>query len=240
MTDAAPAPGTGGPTGWQAATLVAAWPEASAARTLRLALTEPWPFLPGQHVDVRLTAPDGYQAQRSYSIASSPDDDAAIELTIQRLADGEISPYLCDTLLVGEQIELRGPIGGYFVWRGEAPVLLVGGGSGLVPLMSILRHRRRTAPEVPVHLLISVRTPGDLLYSEELGDDARLIYTRAGPPGWEEPPRRLHPDDIAAAAFGEGPAYVCGPAGFVDRAAELLLRAGYPAERILTERFGPT
>jgi ferredoxin-NADP reductase len=119
-------------------------------------------------------------------------------------------------------------------------VLLVGGGSGLVPLMSILRHRRRTAPDLPMRALVSVRTPGDLLFADALGDDARLIYTRAGPPGWPDPPGRLRPEDVARAAFAEGPAFVCGPAGFVDRAADLLLLAGYPPERILTERFGPT
>ncbi len=235
MTDPAP-----GPTGWQLADVVAAWPESSTARTLRLRLSEPWPYLPGQHVDVRLTAPDGYQAQRSYSIASAPTDDGMIELTVQRLADGEVSPYLCDIVEVSDQIELRGPIGGYFVWRGDGPVLLVGGGSGLVPLMSILRHRARTAPDVEVRTIVSVRTPGDLLYAGELEGDTRLIYTRAGPPGWADPPRRLRPDDIASAAFDAGVAYVCGPTGFVDRVADLLLSAGYAPERILTERFGPT
>lgn len=227
-------------TGWQIADVVAAWPETPTAKSLRLKLAEPWPFLPGQHVDVRLTAPDGYQAQRSYSIASSPADAHAIEITVQRLEDGEVSPYLCDVLEAGDQLELRGPIGGYFVWRGEGPVLLIGGGSGLVPLMSILRHRRLTAPDVPMRALVSVRTPGDLLYAGELGDDARLLYTRAGPPGWAEPPRRLTPADVADAAYAEGLAFVCGPTGFVDRVADLLLETGYPAERILTERFGPT
>lgn len=235
MTDPAP-----GPTGWQLAAVVAAWPESSTARTLRLRLTEPWPYLPGQHVDVRLTAPDGYQAQRSYSIASAPTADGMIELTVQRLGEGEVSPYLCDVIEVGDQIELRGPIGGYFVWRGDGPVLLIGGGSGLVPLMSIRRHRALVAPDVEVRTIVSVRTPGDLLYAGELEGDARLIYTRAGPPGWKEPPRRLRPEDIAAAAFDAGSAYVCGPTGFVDRAADLLVNAGYAPERILTERFGPT
>lgn len=235
MTDPAP-----GPTGWQLADVVAAWPESSTARTLRLRLSEPWPYLPGQHVDVRLTAPDGYQAQRSYSIASAPTDDGMIELTVQRLADGEVSPYLCDIVEVSDQIELRGPIGGYFVWRGDGPVLLIGGGSGLVPLMSILRHRARTAPDVEVRTIVSVRTPGDLLYAGELDEDTRLIYTRAGPPGWADPPRRLRPEDIASAAFDAGVAYVCGPTGFVDRVADLLVSAGYAPERILTERFGPT
>ncbi len=236
MTDPTPE----GPTDWQLAEVLAAWPESATARTLRLMLPEPWSYLPGQHVDVRLTAPDGYRSQRSYSIASSPEQPGTIELTIQRLSDGEVSPYRCDVVEVRDRIELRGPIGGYFAWRGEGPVLLVGGGSGLVPLMSILRHRRRTAPDLPMRALVSVRTPGDLLYAEELGDDARLLYTRAGPPGWAEPPRRLRPDDVAAAAYPDGSAFVCGPAGFVDRVADLLLLAGYPAERILTERFGPT
>lgn len=236
MTD----PVAPGPGDWQIADVVATWPETPTARTLRLQLPAPWTFLPGQHVDVRLTAPDGYQAERSYSIASSPTDPGVIELTVQRLADGEVSPYLCDVVEAGDRIELRGPIGGYFVWRGEAPVLLVGGGSGLVPLMSILRHLRRTAPDTPHRLLVSARTPGDLFYAGELGVDAKLLYTRAGPPGWPGPPRRLLPDDVAAVAFDAGPAFVCGPAPFVDRAADLLLLAGYPAERILTERFGPT
>lgn len=239
MTDGAqPAPPT---TDWQVADVVAAWPESATARTLRLRLTDPWPYLPGQHVDVRLTAPDGYQAQRSYSIASAPEAAAAsIEITVQRLSDGEVSPYLCDVVTVGDRVELRGPIGGSFVWRGERPVLLVGGGSGLVPLMSILRHLRSTAPDAPVHTIVSVRTPGDLLFAGELDEDTRLVYTRAGPPGWEEPPRRLLAEDIEGATFDGGPAFVCGPTGFVDRAAALLLSAGYPAERILTERFGPT
>lgn len=233
-------PVTPGPGDWQVAEVVAAWPETATARTLRLQLPERWSFLPGQHVDVRLTAPDGYQAQRSYSIASSPADATAIELTVQRLPDGEVSPYLCDVVEIGDGIEVRGPIGGYFAWRGEGPVLLVGGGSGLVPLMSILRHLRRTAAQTPHRVLVSVRTPGDLFYAGELGDETTLLYTRAGPPGWPAPPRRLRPEDVAAAAFDAGPAFVCGPAPFVDRAADLLLLAGYPAERILTERFGPT
>ncbi|MBJ7331743.1 MAG: oxidoreductase [Solirubrobacteraceae bacterium] len=229
------------PSTWQVAEVVAAWPEAAAARTLRFHLPEPMVFLPGQHFDVRLTAPDGYQAERSYSAASAPDPTGtAIELTIQRLADGEVSPYLCDVVDAGDQVELRGPIGGYFVWRGQAPVLLIGGGSGFVPLMSILRHIRSTAPDTPVRALVSVRTPADLLYAGELGDDVNLRYTRAAPPGWPEAPRRIASEDIADAAFDEGPAFICGPTGFVDHVADLLLEAGYPPERILTERFGPT
>ena len=233
-------PAAPGPGAWQLAEVVAAWPETQTARTLRLQLPEAWHFLPGQHVDVRLTAPDGYQAQRSYSISSAPDDTSAVELTIQRLPDGEVSPYLCDVVETGDRIEVRGPIGGYFTWRGDGPVLLIGGGSGLAPLMSVLRHLRRVAPETPHRLIVSVRTPGDLFYAGELGDETQLLYTRAGPPGWPDPPRRLRAEDVALAAFDTGPAFVCGPAPFVDRAADLLLLAGYPAQRILTERFGPT
>jgi ferredoxin-NADP reductase len=227
------------PAAWQPGEVVAAWPEASTARTLRLQLSERWAFLPGQHVDVRITTPDGDQAQRSYSISSAPDD-TAIELTIQRLPNGEVSPYLCDRVVAGDRIDVRGPLGDAFAWRGEEPVLLVGGGSGLAPLMSIMRHLRRAAPATPHRALVSVRTPGDLFYAPELGEETTLLYTRAGPPGWPDPPRRLRPEDVAAAAFDTGAAFVCGPTAFVDRAANLLLLAGYPAERMLTERFGPT
>ncbi len=135
---------------------------------------------PGQHYDVRLTAPDGYRAQRSYSVASSPLDEGEIELTIDRLDDGEVSPYFHDVVVEGDQVEVRGPFASYFVWRGEAPVLLVGGGSGVVPLMAMLRHRRRTMPELPMRLVYSVRSAEDVIYADELGDDAAAhLHARA-------------------------------------------------------------
>jgi ferredoxin-NADP reductase len=200
------------------------------------------PHLPGQHYDVRLTAPDGYRAQRSYSIASSPLDEGEIELTVDRLDDGEVSRYFHDVLEQGDEVELRGPFASYFVWRGEAPALLVGGGSGVVPLMSILRHRRRTMPALPMTLVYSVRSPEEVIYAGELGDEAILTFTRTPPPGWTGHTGRIDSALIGAAAAGAagGTAFVCGSNGFVESAARLLLEHGIPAGRIRTERFGPT
>ena len=185
------------------------------------------PHLPGQHYDVRLTAPDGYRAQRSYSIASSPLDEGEIELTIDRLDDGEVSPYFHDVVVEGDQVEVRGPFASYFVWRGERPVLLIGGGSGVVPLMAMLRHRRRTMPDAADAPRSTRCAPADdVIYADELGDDATLTYTReaarrAGPgtpaastPGWS-PPRRL---DAGAIAF------ICGSNGFVESATRAAAR----------------
>jgi ferredoxin-NADP reductase len=200
------------------------------------------PHLPGQHYEVRLTAPDGYSAQRSYSIASSPLDEGEIELTIDRLEDGEVSPYFHDVLEVGDQVEVRGPFTSYFVWRGESPVLLLGGGSGVVPLMSMLRHRRRTSPQLPMLLVYSVRSPTDVIYADELGDDAVLAFTRAAPDGWDGHVGRVDRELIAgeAARYAAGLAFVCGSNGFVESATRLLLGAGFPAARVRTERFGPS
>ena len=160
------------------------------------------PHLPGQHYDVRLTAPDGYQAQRSYSVASSPLDEGEIELTIDRLADGEVSPYFHDVVVEGDQVEVRGPFASYFVWRGEEPALLVGGGSGVVPLMAMLRHRRRTMPDLPMRLVYSVRTADDVIYADELGDDAIVTYTREAPEGWSGHTGRIDAALIADALAG--------------------------------------
>jgi ferredoxin-NADP reductase len=195
------------------------------------------PHLPGQHYDVRLTAPDGYTAQRSYSIASSPLDEGEIELTIDRLADGEVSPYFHDVLVEGDQVEVRGPFASYFVWRGESPVLLVGGGSGVVPLMAILRHRRRTMPDVPMRLVYSVRTAEDVIYADELGDEAQLTFTRQPPAGWSGHTGRIDTTLLEGAA---GTAFVCGSNGFVESASRLLLESGFDPARVRTERFGPT
>ena len=165
---------------WQIGTVAAIKQETPRVKSFRIELPMWMPHLPGQHYDVRLTAPDGYRAQRSYSIASSPLDEGGIELTIDRLEDGEVSPYFHDVVVEGDQVEVRGPFTSYFVWRGEQPVLLVGGGSGVVPLMAILRHRRRTMPELPMRLIYSVRKADEVIYADELGDDAAgHVHARA-------------------------------------------------------------
>jgi ferredoxin-NADP reductase len=202
----------------------------------------------GQHVDVRLTAPDGYQAQRSYSIASAPLD-PLLTLTVERIEDGEVSPYLVDELREGDAIELRGPIGGYFVWQDAhtGPVLLLAGGSGIVPLRSMLRHRAANAATTPVRLLYSARSPAEIIYREELAAfedvDVRLIFTREWPEGWEGRRGRIDAALLAAEAWGpeKGPiTFACGPNGFVETAASALVANGYPALSVRTERFGPS
>jgi ferredoxin-NADP reductase len=225
---------------WQIGTVTAIKQETPRVKSFTIELPMWMPHLPGQHYDVRLTAPDGYQAQRSYSIASSPLDEGRIELTIDRLWDGEVSPYFHDVVEEGDQVEVRGPFTSYFVWRGEDPVLLVGGGSGVVPLMCMLRHRRRTMPEVDMRLVYSVRTGEDVIYAQELGDDAVLTYTREPPEGWSGHTGHIDDEMIAAAAAPGGTAFACGSDGFVETASDLLMDAGYPMERIRTERFGPT
>lgn len=230
---------------WQIADVEQIRTETPRAKTFRLRLPMWLPHLPGQHYDVRLTAPDGYRAERSYSIASSPLDEGVVELTIDRLDGGEVSTYFHDVLVEGDQVEVRGPFASYFVWRGEEPVLLLGGGSGVVPLMCMLRHRRRTAPELPMRLLYSARTRDEVLYADELGGDAIVALTRepegAPTPG---PARvqhgRIFPGLVAAEAFDSGLAFVCGSDRFVEPITRMLLAAGYGPERIRTERFGPT
>ena len=228
------------PGAWQIATVAQVRRETPRVKSFTLELPMWMPHLPGQHYDVRLTAPDGYQAQRSYSVASSPLDAGRIELTIDRLVDGEVSPYFHDVVVAGDQVEVRGPFASYFVWRGEAPVLLVGGGSGVVPLMAMLRHRRRTAPDLPMRLVYSVRTAEDVIYAGELGDDALLTFTREPPAGWAGHAGRIDSALIAEAATARGTAFVCGSHGFVETAAGLLLEAGFGAQQVKTERFGPT
>jgi ferredoxin-NADP reductase len=234
---------------WRAATLVERRDETAAARTLVFDVPG-WPgHLAGQHVDVRLTAEDGYSTQRSYSLASAPDGDR-IELTVQTVPDGEISPYLADDLAVGDAVELRGPVGGWFVWRPEQrePVLLLAGGSGVVPLMAMIRTRRAVGSRAPFRLLYSVRTPEDRMYLTELrrgdpGLDTTFLYTRKAPDGWPRQPGRLTRDDAAAAGWPADftpTVYVCGPTGFVEHAANLLLDLGHDPDLIRTERFGPS
>jgi ferredoxin-NADP reductase len=227
---------------WQIGTVTQVRPETPHVKSFRIALPMWMEHLPGQHYDVRLTAPDGYQAERSYSIASSPLDVGEIELTIDRLADGEVSPYFHDVVADGDQVEVRGPFTSYFVWRGERPVLLVGGGSGVVPLMAMLRHRRRVMPDLPMRLVYSVRHADDVIYADELGDDAVLTFTRDAPDGWKGHVGHIDPSLIAAvsSALLPGTAFVCGGTGFVEAAAGLLLGAGFNEEEIRTERFGPT
>jgi ferredoxin-NADP reductase len=234
---------------WQAAALVERREESPTARTLVFDLPGWVGHLPGQHVDVRLTAEDGYSTQRSYSIASAPDADR-VELTIQRVRDGEVSPYLADDLAVGDVVEIRGPVGGWFVWRPEQaePVLLVAGGSGVVPLMSMIRVRSMIGSRVPFRLLYSVRDPADRLYGPELdrgasGLDTTWVYTRRTPDGWPRPAGRLTPDDLVRwgwPADFEPTCYVCGPTGFVEAAAGMLVALGHHPDRIRTERFGPS
>ncbi len=210
-----------------------------------------WPgHLAGQHVDVKLTAEDGYSAQRSYSIASAPDG-ARLELTVQRIADGEVSPYLTEVMEPGDPLELRGPIGGWFVWRpaaAPAPLLLVAGGSGIVPLMAMIRAHAAAGSEVPLRLIYSVRTPADAIYAPELTERSQAtelaityLHTRTGPPGM--PTGRISAAVVADAAWPPraSPAiFICGPTGFVETAANLLVAAGHDPATIRTERFGPT
>ena len=197
----------------------------------------------GQHVDVRLTAEDGYQAQRSYSIASAPED-ARLAITVERLADGEVSPYLTDELRPDDKLELRGPIGGYFVWETDqgGPLLLVGGGSGVVPLMSMLRHRAAAGSEANARLLYSARSLRDVIYREELERfDVVYTLTREQPQGWTGYSRRVDAEMLAEVSFGgDGLAYVCGPTRFVESVADALVGIGYAPENVRTERFGPT
>jgi len=217
------------------------------ARTKSIVLdAHEWPgHLAGQHVDVRLTAEDGYQAQRSYSIASAPQDRGLV-LTVERIDDGEVSPYLTEVLQPGDELELRGPIGGYFVWR-EAlggPLLLVAGGSGVVPLRAILRHHRAIASEIPARLLYSARKGDDLIYRAELADyDTVVTLTDEQPQDWNGRTGRIDSEVLAETAWSpaERPlVYICGPTGFVEAVADALVRLGHSPARIRTERFGPT
>jgi ferredoxin-NADP reductase len=213
-----------------------------------------WPgHLAGQHVDVRLTADDGYQTERSYSIASAPDDHERLMLSVERLDDGEVSPYLAGELRVGDKLELRGPIGGYFVWDPTAadPLLLVAGGSGICPLMAMIRQRAARASSVPTRLLYSSRSLEEVIYRDELdrlaaaGTGLEVVHTltRVQPPGWSGRARRIDREMLAEVAWppGDRPlAFVCGPTPLVEAVARALVELGHDASRIRTERFGPT
>jgi len=231
---------------WLTASVAGDVRETPRVRTLDLDVPSWAGHRAGQHLDVRLTAEDGYQAERSYSIASAPGN--GVQLTIERLDDGEVSPYLVDDAREGDQFEVRGPIGGYFVWDGDepGPVLLIAGGSGVVPLMAIARHRARIGSTTPMKLLYSSRTWDDVIYRgelEKLGIDVVHTLTRAQPPDWTGYSRRIDVDMLREVAWpaSESPrVYVCGSTRFVDAAADGLLELGYEANWIRTERFGAT
>ena len=230
------------PGAWQIATVSQIRRETPRVKTFRIELPMWVSHLPGQHYEVRLTAADGYRAQRSYSIASSPLLEGAIELTVERLEDGEVSAYLHDVLVEGDQIEVRGPFATYFVWRGEQPVLLLGGGSGVVPLMAMLRHRRSVAAELPMRMIYSARSPEETIYAGELGEETTLTYTRAAPEGWAGHRGRIDRDLVGSIAreMRGGLAFVCGSNGFVETASALLIDLGFHPATIRTERFGPS
>lgn len=226
---------------WQGATVRDIRVENPRVKTFALDLPQPAPHLAGQHFVVRLTAPDGYTAQRTYSIASPPGDGSSIELTVERFPDGEVSTFLHDELAVGDTLEVRGPIGGWFVWDGTTRALLLGGGSGIVPLMAMLRLARRAGRPSPVHLIVSVRTPGDLIYAGELDDlDATVVYTRAAAPGSPRPPARLTTEDIRPHLRDVETVYICGSARFAEAATDLAEESGVDPRTMRIERFGPT
>jgi ferredoxin-NADP reductase len=235
---------------WTPAKVVDLVDETPRVRSVVLDVSAWTGHLAGQHVDVRLTAEDGYQAQRSYSIASSPNG-TRIALTVVRIDDGEVSPYLANELRPGDQIELRGPVGGYFVWEPSdgGPLLLVAGGSGIAPLMAMIRHRAAAGSDVETRLLFSSRSWDDIIFRDELerldGDGLRVVHTLTSsqPPGWTGYARRVDADMLAE--VGPAPTerprvYVCGPTPFVEAAAEALVQLGHEPHAIRTERFGPT
>jgi ferredoxin-NADP reductase len=238
---------------WRLGTVVDLVDETPRVRSLVVAVPG-WPgHRAGQHVDVRLTAEDGYQAQRSYSISSPPEDGERVTLTVERLDDGEVSPYLAQEVRVGDQLELRGPIGGYFVWEAGTtdPLLLVAGGSGICPLMAMVRHRAARASAVPTRLLYSSRTLQDLIYRAELdrlaaaegGLEVTYTLTRERPAGWSGFARRIDREMLGQVAWPPPRrplVFVCGPTSFVEAAADWLVSLGHDAARVRTERFGPT
>ena len=237
---------------WQIATITKITPETAKVKSFTLSLPGWIKHRAGQHYDLRLTAPDGYRAQRSYSIASAPERTGEIDLTIERVEDGEVSTFLHQVVVPGDRVEVRGPIGGYFVWDATTsggPVLLVAGGSGVVPMMSMLRHRAAVGAKVPVRLLYSSRTYDDVIYREELarlatgGVEIFHTLTRSQPAGWTGYARRIDDAMLAEVSrpFGASALiFICGPTPLVESAATSLERASLRADRIKTERFGPT
>jgi ferredoxin-NADP reductase len=239
---------------WRAGIVVALHDETSTARTITLEVRD-WPgHVAGQHVDVRLTAADGYSAVRSYSIASAPNSEGRVQITVERLPNGEVSPYLTQEVMLGDRLELRGPIGGWFVWRPQQtePVQLVAGGSGIVPLMAMIRSRVVAGSTAPFRLLYSVREPGGICYRDELRalsavEDRSVMvsyaYTRTVPKDWPRPPSRIDAAFVTDTTWPAdlGPTcYICGPTPFVETAANFLTASGNDRDKIRTERFGPT
>ena len=238
---------------WRIASVTAIRDETPTVRSFTFAVPG-WPgHRAGQHVDVRLTAPDGYSVERSYSIASEPERDGAVELTVERIPDGEVSPFLHDVVVEGDRLEMRGPIGGYFVWEAAlgGPLLLVAGGSGVVPLMAMVRHRARAGSTVPTRLLFSSRHADEIIYRDDLdrlaasSDGFEVIHTltRSRPPGWTGYDRRIDEPMLAEVLEPLGVktrVYICGPTALVEVAANALVRLGLPPDRVRTERFGPT
>jgi ferredoxin-NADP reductase len=238
---------------WQIATVTRIQTETPRAKSFTLALPQWQAHRAGQHYDIRLTAQDGYQVERSYSIASAPERAGEIDLTIERIEDGEVSPYMHDVVVVGDRVEVRGPIGGYFVWDASMlePLLLIGGGSGIVPLMSMLRHRAAAKVSTPTHLLYSSRTFDDIIYSAELerlraAVDGLNIYhtlTRSHPDNWNGYTRRIDAAMLREVAEPLGKnvrVFICGPTALVENAANALVQLGIPAGAVKTERFGPS
>jgi len=238
---------------WHVGKVIALSDETATARTINLEVLD-WPgHVAGQHVDVRLTAPDGYSAVRSYSIASGAHSEGRVEITVERLPNGEVSPYLTQELAVGDRLELRGPIGGWFVWRSHQtePIQLIAGGSGIVPLMAMIRSRASAGSAAPFRLLYSVREQEAVFYREELraltnndeGVSLTYAYTRVAPKDWPRPPGRIDTTLITNATWPSNigaTCYVCGPTSFVEIASSFLIASGHSPDKIRTERFGPT
>jgi ferredoxin-NADP reductase len=235
---------------WKVGTVTALHSETPTARSLDIEIPD-WPGnLAGQHLDLRLTAPDGYTATRSYSIASAGEG-SHVQLAVDKLPDGEVSPYLVDEVVVGDTIELRGPLGGWFVWRQEQtePVQLIAGGSGVVPLVAMIRAHESAGSTARFRLLYSVRAPSDVFFADELAAlekssrslEITWVYTREVPVGWPTPAGRVTRDILSAhtiSAADEPTVFVCGPTGFVESVADILVQLGHPADRVKTERFG--
>lgn len=241
------------PTEWQIATVASVRPETPKVRSFTLRLPQWMAHRAGQHYDIRLTAEDGYQAERSYSIASEPEREGEIDLTVERIEDGEVSTYLHDVVIPGDLVEVRGPIGGYFVWEAVmgGPLLLIAGGSGVVPLMAMIRHRTARGVSTPTRLLYSSRTQEDVIYREELdllasaksGFAVDHTFTRTQPPGWSGYSRRIDESmlrEVLRLLDGRPRVYLCGPTLLVESASSALVGIGVPADQVRTERFGPT